>query len=61
MGQVVRFIDGPLAPIGCVSQTRFEKCSCPAENHCGLRMLMLDLRNAIGPFATDILWLRLWA
>jgi hypothetical protein len=44
---VVRLIDGPLAPIGCVSQTAYEKCSCPDEVHCGLRMLMLDVRNAI--------------
>jgi Rrf2 family protein len=47
IGQVVRLIDGPLAPIGCVSQTAYEKCSCPDEMHCGLRMLMLDVRNAI--------------
>jgi Rrf2 family protein len=47
MGQVVRLIDGPLAPIGCVSQTAYEPCSCPDEVHCGLRMLMLDVRNAI--------------
>lgn len=47
IGAVVRFIDGPLAPIGCVSHTAYEKCSCPDEEHCGLRMLMLDVRNAI--------------
>ena len=47
IGQVVRLIDGPLAPIGCVSQTAYAKCSCPDETHCGLRMLMLDVRNAI--------------
>ncbi len=47
VGQVVRLIDGPLAPISCVSQTAYEKCSCPDETHCGLRMLMLDVRNAI--------------
>jgi Rrf2 family protein len=47
IGSVVRLIDGPLAPIGCVSQTAYEKCSCPDETHCGLRMLMLDVRNAI--------------
>ena len=47
IGQVVRLIDGPLAPINCVSQTAYEKCSCPDETHCGLRMLMLDVRNAI--------------
>jgi Rrf2 family protein len=47
IGQVVRLIDGPLAPIGCVSQSAYEKCTCPDEVHCGLRMLMLDVRNAI--------------
>lgn len=47
IGQVVRLIDGPLAPIGCVSQSAYAKCTCPDEAHCGLRMLMLDVRNAI--------------
>lgn len=46
-GDVVRLIDGPLAPIGCVSVTQYERCTCPDEIHCGLRMLMLDVRNAI--------------
>jgi Rrf2 family protein len=46
-GAVIRLIDGPLAPIRCVSQTSYERCSCPDEVHCGLRMLMLDVRNAI--------------
>src|SRR5688572_16090944 len=46
VGTVVRLIDGPLAPIGCVSQTQYERCTCPDEAHCGLRMLMLDVRNA---------------
>jgi len=47
IGQIVRLIDGPLAPIGCVSQTAYEPCNCPDQEHCGLRMLMLDVRNAI--------------
>ncbi len=47
IGEVVRLIDGPLAPIGCVSQTAYEPCTCPDEVHCGLRMLMVDVRNAI--------------
>jgi Rrf2 family protein len=46
-GAVIRLIDGPLAPIRCVSQTSYARCSCPDEIHCGLRMLMLDVRNAI--------------
>jgi len=40
-------IDGPLAPIPCVSQTAYSRCTCPDEDHCGLRMLMLDVRTAI--------------
>ncbi|MFY9925141.1 MAG: Rrf2 family transcriptional regulator [Opitutaceae bacterium] len=47
IGEVVRLIDGPLAPIRCVSQSAYEPCTCPDEAHCGLRMLMLDVRNAI--------------
>ena len=46
-GPVIRLIDGPLAPIPCVSQTSYMRCTCPDEVHCGLRMLMLDVRNAI--------------
>jgi Rrf2 family protein len=46
-GTIIRLIDGPLAPIRCVSQTSYERCSCPDEIHCGLRMLMFDVRNAI--------------
>lgn len=46
-GAVIRTIDGPLAPIRCVSQTSYARCSCPDEIHCGLRILMFDVRNAI--------------
>jgi DNA-binding IscR family transcriptional regulator len=44
----VRLLDGPLAPIRCVSVNAYERCSCPDEDHCGLRMLMLDVRQAVG-------------
>jgi Rrf2 family protein len=47
IGELVRLIDGRLAPIGCASETDYEKCTCPDERHCGLRMLMIDVRNAI--------------
>jgi Rrf2 family protein len=46
-GSVIRLIDGPLAPIACVSQTAYERCTCPDEEHCGLHMLMLDVRNSL--------------
>jgi Rrf2 family protein len=47
LGKIIRLLDGPLAPISCVSQTGYQPCSCPDEAHCGLRMVMLDVRNAI--------------
>jgi len=47
LGQIVRILDGPLAPIRCVSQMAYEPCGCPDERTCGLRMVMGDVRNAI--------------
>ncbi|HTP08314.1 MAG TPA: Rrf2 family transcriptional regulator [Anaerolineae bacterium] len=47
LGQVVRLLDGPLAPIACVSQMAYERCVCADEATCGLRLAMLDVRNAI--------------
>lgn len=47
MGDLVRLIDGRLAPLGCASEAAYERCTCPDEDHCGLRMLMIDVRNAI--------------
>ena len=47
LGQIIRVLDGPLAPIRCVSQMAYEPCGCPDERTCGLRMIMGDVRNAI--------------
>ena len=47
LGQIVRILDGPLAPVRCVSQMAYEPCDCPDERTCGLRMVMGDVRNAI--------------
>lgn len=47
LGQIIRILDGPLAPIRCVSQTAYEPCNCPDENTCGLRRVMFRVRNAI--------------
>jgi Rrf2 family protein len=47
VAEIVRLVDGPLAPIRCVSATEYEPCSCPDEERCGLRLLMLEVRNAV--------------
>ena len=47
LGQIFRVLDGPVAPIRCVSQMAYESCGCPDEQRCGLRLVMSDVRNAI--------------
>ena len=47
LGQIFRILDGPVAPIKCVSQMAYESCGCPDEETCGLRLVMGDVRNAI--------------
>ncbi len=47
LGEIARVLDGPLAPVRCVSQMAYEPCGCPDEETCGLRLVMLDVRNAI--------------
>jgi Rrf2 family protein len=47
IGELVRLMDGRLAPICCASENNYQPCTCPDEDHCGLRMVMIDVRNAI--------------
>ena len=47
IGQVVRILDGTIAPIRCVSKMSYERCTCPDEERCELRLIMLKVRNAI--------------
>jgi Rrf2 family protein len=47
LGQIIRVLDGPIAPIRCVSQIAYETCGCPDEETCGLRMVMFDVRTAM--------------
>jgi Rrf2 family protein len=47
LGEVIRLLDGPLAPIPCVSKTAYEPCSCPDQESCGLHIAMKQVRDAI--------------
>lgn len=47
IGDVVRTLDGPLAPISCASRTRYEPCEDCDEATCRVRRLMLEVREAI--------------
>jgi Rrf2 family protein len=46
MGEVIRALDGPLAPLPCVSQTAYQRCEeCTDELTCGIRMVMKEVRD----------------
>ena len=48
IGEVVRVIDGPLAPIPCASERNFVRCEeCTDETTCGTRQIMKKVRDAI--------------
>jgi Rrf2 family protein len=50
LGQVIRILDGPLAPIGCVSKTAYQKCAeCPYADkaQCPVQGIMGTVRDAI--------------
>lgn len=50
VGQVIRILDGPLAPIGCVSKTAYQKCrDCPYADkaECPVQHVMGPVRDAI--------------
>jgi Rrf2 family protein len=47
IGDIIRVIDGPLAPIACASVTAYRRCrDCKNENICMVRLLMRDVRDA---------------
>ncbi len=48
MGQVIRVLEGPLAPVPCVSETAYAPCEeCNDEETCGIKMVMKDVRDSM--------------
>ncbi len=48
VGHIIRILDGPLAPIQCASKTSYRRCDdCDDEKRCGVRLVMLEAREAI--------------
>lgn len=45
MGEIVRYFNGSLAPIHCVSLTHYKRCS--QESVCRFRHVMRDVRNLV--------------
>ena len=48
IGDLIRVIDGPLAPVRCASVTAYQPCrDCRDPNVCALRALMRESRDAL--------------
>jgi Rrf2 family transcriptional regulator, cysteine metabolism repressor len=47
LAAVIRHIEGPLAPVSCVSEKFYSRCTCPDEAKCGIRSIMKEIRDAI--------------
>ncbi len=54
LAEVIRHIEGPLAPVSCVSERFYEKCSCPNEDKCAIRSVMKEVRDAIVRILEDV-------
>lgn len=47
LGQVLRLIDGPLAPLPCLSRTAYRRCpDCADEAACTVRRVFEDMYEA---------------
>lgn len=48
VGEVLRALDGPFAPIACASRLYYQPCrDCPDEAACAVRHIMVQVRDAI--------------
>jgi Rrf2 family protein len=48
VGQVVRTLDGPIAPIACASRTAYQPCQdCDNVKRCLVRLAMMRVRDAM--------------
>jgi Rrf2 family protein len=47
VGTVLRALDGPLAPVPCLSRTAYRRCDeCVDERTCGLRLVLMEAHQA---------------
>jgi len=61
LASVIRHIEGALAPVSCVSERFYEKCSCPDEARCAIRSVMKEVRDAVVNILEKLSVADLWA
>src|SRR5215218_10149021 len=45
VGEVIRSLEGPLAPVPCAAERPTEPCSCPDPGTCPVRQIMIAFRQ----------------
>lgn len=45
LGAVLRAMDGPIAPISCVSVSNYQECGCPNPETCALKSTFQEVRD----------------
>lgn len=47
LARIIRAVDGPLAPVPCLSRSAYRRCAeCPNEQTCGVRLVLADLHES---------------
>lgn len=47
VGNILRAIDGPIAPLPCISRTAYRRCpDCPSEEACAVRKVFAEIYSA---------------
>jgi len=47
LASIVRHVEGAMAPVSCVSERFYERCTCPDESRCAIRDVMKEAREAV--------------
>lgn len=47
LSSLIRILDGPIAPVPCLSKTAYQRCEgCKSEETCGVRLVLRDVHEA---------------
>lgn len=47
LSSLIRILDGPIAPLPCLSKTAYQRCEgCRSEESCGIRLVLRDAHEA---------------
>jgi len=55
IGKILRILEGDLAPVSCLSETKTAGCDeCDDETSCGIRLVMADVQQAVNDIMNTV-------